>query len=238
MNPPAARRRRRALRRFARRAVVGFISLALCFGVVVDQTNAVGLVLYGPPQREFISPYPSSWFATTSFSVSRRLNSVFRGLRKLWSSGSAASVSGAAGGAPKPWQAADPAGPFSVVNLANGNLFTAVPIVSWEGVVFALFHNSAVNAGIAELGSGWSHSYSAHLIHDGVTIPPTMTLHDDDGTEIAFVLTGSVWENKVFRLKIEVSGEGWRLRDAQQNVRLFDEEGLFPSRIPAATQPS
>ena len=62
--------------------------------------------------------------------------------------------------APRPWEAAIRVSTYSVANTVNKNLFTAIPIVSWQGlgpdVDITLYHNSA-NVGSGDrcgLGEG------------------------------------------------------------------------------------
>ena len=79
-------------------------------------------------------------------------------------------------GAPLPWHGGVQVSTYSNVNTFNGNMFTAIPVVSWSGrgpdMNFALFHNSAnwdhtpadtKNVGFF-LGAGWTTSYSDRLI--------------------------------------------------------------------------
>ena len=91
-------------------------------------------------------------------------------------------------GAPRPWEAPIQVSTYSVANAVNRNLFTAIPIVSWQGVGpdvnITLYHNSAnVGSGIDHgLGEGWSISYDASLKNLG-GLPQQMLVRADDGTE-------------------------------------------------------
>lgn len=135
-------------------------------------------------------------------------------------------------GAPKPWQAADPAGPFCVVNLATGNLFCQVPIVSWEGVQFSLYYNSLSSTlQGATLSPGWSHTYLAHLgpITYGFSGPQEVQYTSGDGGAIMF--SGEDFDDPVLdpatRLTLQHVGDAWVLTDAQMNQMEFDEDGIL-----------
>jgi len=72
---------------------------------------------------------------------------------------------------PRAWHAGQRVTQSSVVSLPHGDVFTAIPLVSWSGrgpgVGFALFHNSlSTGSGVTvppgsgfKLGKGWTHSY-------------------------------------------------------------------------------
>jgi len=111
----------------------------------------------------------------------------------LFSSGTCTTPTGTdfgPAGMPYPWQAAVPAGPFSVINTSSGNMLTTVPVVSVEGlgrdVNFAFYHNSMSQAGgLATMPHGWRHSYSRSLTVD--TSPLAVNaLTTDDGRVIKF----------------------------------------------------
>jgi len=118
-------------------------------------------------------------------------------------------------GPARPWEVDIPVSTYSRVNTRNGNLFTAIPIVSWSGVGpdmnMMLYHNSA-NVGVTDTyatatgfsvgirpcappcntGSGWSISYSDHLLFSDY--PYTITVVAGDGTKDVFTQNGANWD--------------------------------------------
>ncbi|RIK62841.1 MAG: hypothetical protein DCC65_16980, partial [Planctomycetota bacterium] len=96
-------------------------------------------------------------------------------------------------GQPKPWEAAMPAGAFSIANMATGNLLTRVPVVNWQplgrAIEFSLFQNSlkaTIGEGFAQpaLPATWSHSFSRRLWHN--ESQNKYFLISDDGNVIRF----------------------------------------------------
>lgn len=114
-----------------------------------------------------------------------------------------------------------------MVNLANGNLHTVIPIAAWPGVQFNLYHNSLGSHELASLGGrGWLHSYSAHLDIDGNDVVYVA----DDGREVPFTLSSGEDENEVYRMTLEFvddSPDFYRLIDAAQNNMRFDVNGVL-----------
>ena len=87
-------------------------------------------------------------------------------------------------GAPRAWENGVEVSPYSTVNLANGNVFTVIPITSWSGrgpaVEFTMYHNSA--------DGQWRPSYGRTLSRVGDN---RMTLTLDDGRAVQFILDGA-----------------------------------------------
>jgi len=73
-------------------------------------------------------------------------------------------------GAPESWEGSHPLSPFSLVNVATGNLFTQIHIVSFSGrglsISLTLFHNSASTSSLQPFGYGWTHSYHWKIQQD------------------------------------------------------------------------
>jgi len=214
---------RRGRRRTVRRTVHAGVSVMMCFTVMLDPARASDLLHNGlPPTPKYISSGPT-WFASvvdaTHRSVTRWAHNWKRSIRATGGV-SAVSTTDPKTGTPAPWQAMDPVGQNSIVNLASGNVFTAVPIVAWDGLSFALFHNTLEDVGVGTLGSGWSHSYSARVVDN---LPTGLDLIRDDGTKIS--LTGTPLTNVPFELRAEQSGTGWKITDRGQRTSLFDSNG-------------
>ena len=99
-------------------------------------------------------------------------------------------------GPARPWEAQVSVSTYSSVNTRNGNVFTAIPIVSWSGIGpdmnMMLYHNSAnATSGYSiadvvgfDLGPGWSLSYSDHLRLN--ELPNKVTLVAANGTKNVF----------------------------------------------------
>lgn len=220
----AARRRRRYL---ARRVATASVALVLCLGMSLQQTRAADWLLNGIPRiPDYVSFWPTAGEQVQEFG--RKALGLFASVL-TWRAGGGApeSVTPAEPtGAPWPWQAADAVAPFTVVNLASGNLYTAVPIVAGEDVSFALYHNSIEDTGISTLSTGWSHSYSAYLDFD--TANDKITYVADDGAKVVFSddTFDSPVVNLTYRLTLRpASGSDWEIVDAAQNVMVFDWTG-------------
>lgn len=131
-------------------------------------------------------------------------------------------------GTPYHWQVPDPISPWNVVNLVNGNNFAAIPIASWRGMNFTLYHNCQGDTGVPALdGDGWSHSFSDRLDIDGDDVTYTA----GDGRIIEFILSDGKAENTVYNLKLEYIDNQkpayYVLTDYGQNSMWFDESGVL-----------
>jgi len=137
------------------------------------------------------------------------------------------------------WEVDIPVSTYSRVNTRHGNLFTAIPIVSWSGrgpdMNMMLYHNSA-NAisgySIADvvgfdLGPGWSLSYSDHLRFDVYPNPTRVTVVADDGTRDVFTWNGTIWVPHwgVHDQLTEVSTNVWQLKHKDQSYHEFEHLG-------------
>ena len=100
-------------------------------------------------------------------------------------------------GVPSAWGAAKQISPFSSVNLQNGNIVTAIPLVGWAPVgppvQFTLYHNTLANPYSTDynawgfsLGGGWSVSYGAHVV--GTWGDDVVTVVGDDGARTVYTL--------------------------------------------------
>ena len=110
---------------------------------------------------------------------------------------------------------------YSVVNPADGNLLTVVPLegLSWSGrgpgLGFALYHNSAT--------AEWTTSYSTHLDLIG---PATVELVADDGRRFEFAKVGGHWYGEAgVHSNLAETGGGWTLTETDQTVLSFDSAG-------------
>ena len=152
-------------------------------------------------------------------------------------------VTGVALGAAPAWGMSRVVSPFSAVNLQNGNLLTAIPLVSWSPVGppidFTLYHNSAEHGTGADtatgfwLGQGWSTSYSAHIT--GPYGEPTVTYYADDGRKVvytwdsgagAYVAPAGVYD----LLTWDAGTANWTLRTPAQwcyVFHVFENPGWF-----------
>ncbi len=127
---------------------------------------------------------------------------------------------------------------YSTANVRNGNLLTAVPVVSWSGVGpdmnFALVHNSAhVTSGVNlshtngfNLGPGWQTSYSARLIFNN---PNSATVVHDDGRMDTYTKIGTAWiapagVHDVLEQQIAASPR-WSLTFKDQSSLEFNAQG-------------
>ncbi|MBU0639258.1 MAG: RHS repeat protein, partial [Planctomycetes bacterium] len=100
-------------------------------------------------------------------------------------------------GFPRPWEAGLQVSPYSVVNLFNGNLITAINITQCDPVgpplEFTLYHNSAAAAeggGVASptgftLGPGWTCTYAGCIVGEP-GVDEVVSVIEDDGNEYFF----------------------------------------------------
>ena len=132
------------------RASVIVITMMLVLSVFAQQTRADELiykrVVYGPtPTRDFIPFYPSVVQLALD-STGRALQRVSEFARwKPYVETYGAPAVEPTPGAPREWEASEPVAPFTMVNLANGNLISAVPVFSWDLVSFGLIYNSSLD---------------------------------------------------------------------------------------------
>jgi hypothetical protein len=145
-------------------------------------------------------------------------------------------------GVPPAWGVGLPISPFSAVNLQNGNVLTALTLVSWKPVgppvSFTLYHNSVVsaygtdpNAWGFELGDGWSVSYGARIEGDpNDANHPRATVVGDDGSRTAFTWdpNTSAWLGPAGvydLLTCDPNSHEWRLARPDLSSAVFDGDG-------------
>lgn len=227
--------RRRHWRKCVRR--IGFVAVVMItnLSMIVSQTQA-----YMELQRAIHAPQKTTLGAGPWTHVTHTASVALRSLEGWVSSifavcdGPSSNLTLSPAGAPYPWQAAVPAGPYSAVNMANGNLFTTVPIVGWQSIgrpiQFSLFHNTLGDEpGLSTIvGEKWTHSYCRHLVYDGRE--NTYALYTDEGGSLIFSETephSGVYEPPAgFHLKLELMiGQGiLRLTYKNQDVDEFDSQ--------------
>ena len=105
-------------------------------------------------------------------------------------------------GPPRPWEAGIPVATYCTANALNRNLFTAIPLFHWSGVgpdmVMNLYHNSArigphiapTPPMLANIGPGWSMSFSTRVVKVGYLNLDRLVIHDD-GTQDLFTSNGA-----------------------------------------------
>ncbi len=149
-------------------------------------------------------------------------------------------------GAARPWEVGIDVSTYSEVNTRNGNLFTAIPVVSWSGIgpdmSMSLYHNSAAvaddhhfyNAVGFSLGEGWSMSYSDRLLLDALPLTNEITLVRADGSldEFTWNAAQQRWLGPpgVYDVIIGVSQDAWRVKHKNQSYhefRRFEETDTF-----------
>jgi len=105
-------------------------------------------------------------------------------------------------GPARPWEAQIQVSTYCAVNTRTRNLFCAIPIVGWGGngpdMNMALYYNSGsvpANPHVGfSLGTGWSLSYTDHLIMSPSGGPYTSITHvSDEGTQNTYTLSGDDW---------------------------------------------
>lgn len=147
------------------------------------------------------------------------------------------------GGSPYPWEEGLRVSTYSVANLFNGNLLTAIPLLDpiqsvGPDLHFSIFHNSAPGAsGIAvpsgagfSIGEGWSVSYGGCIIDQTSNNPPRVYVLEDDG-----LLKHYAWNSSTNAAtpptgvydKLEKVGSQWILTRKNQWQRVFDSSGLL-----------
>ena len=140
-------------------------------------------------------------------------------------------------GAPRAWGAGVPVSPFSTVNLRNGNVLTALPLVSWDPigppVSFTLYHNSRARAGEPDhaawgydLGDGWSVSCGSHV--NGTFGDDAVTVVWAGSRRDVFTLAGSVYEGPAGVHDVLAWDGGtsrWTLTTASQWRAIYDADG-------------
>ena len=134
-------------------------------------------------------------------------------------------------GAAKRWQASLAVSPFAYVNMQNGNLLTAIPLVAWDPVGppvgFTVYHNSlattcsngSTQTGFS-LGNGWSCSYSARV--EGSS-GGDVTVVRDDGTRDDYSYLSAVYTPPagVFD-RLTYASNIWTLTSPNQTKARFD----------------
>jgi len=147
-------------------------------------------------------------------------------------------------GPARPWEVDIPVSTYSRVNTRNGNLFTAIPIVSWSGrgpdMNMMLYHNSA-NVGVTDtyasatgfsVGDGWSISYSDHLLFSDY--PYTITVVAADGTKDVFTQNGANWDaplgvhDRLEPTPAPGHPDLWRLTHKNQSYHEFSNPSSTP----------
>lgn len=140
-------------------------------------------------------------------------------------------------GAPPAWGAGLPVSPFSVVNVRNGNVLTAISLVGFDPVgppvAFTLYHNSAGNAYGTDhsawgfdLGEGWRVAYGGHI--DGTYGDDTVTVVADDGSAYIYHWGGTAYEPPAGSYDIltwDANASEWTLRTPEQELAIFDSAG-------------
>jgi len=140
-------------------------------------------------------------------------------------------------GPARTWEVGIDVSTYSEVNTRNGNLFTAIPVVSWSGIgpdmSMSLYHNSAAVADDNQfydavgfsLGEGWSTSYSDRLLLDALPLTNKITLVRADGTlyEFSWNATQQRWLGPpgVHDVIIGVSEDVWRVKHKNQSYHEF-----------------
>ncbi len=147
-------------------------------------------------------------------------------------------------GPARSWEVGIDASTYSEVNTHHGNLFTAIPVVSWSGIGpdmnMVLYHNSAA---VAEdnhfddavgfnLGPGWSISYSDRLLLN--QLPNKITLVRASGSldEFTWNAAQQRWLGPpgVHDVIMGVSEDVWRVKHKNQSYhefRRFEESHAF-----------
>ena len=151
-------------KRIGRRLALSAIALLLCFSMSVQQTRAdVAFFEWLSDTRVTLSlgylARAAAWIRVFLADLAMRFPDPPQEQTTPYP----------APGAPYPWQSSDPCAPFSTVNLATGNLFTAVPLFelpgAGEGLSFSFYHNT-INTYLNEMvtmPANWSHTYSRRL---------------------------------------------------------------------------
>jgi len=135
-------------------------------------------------------------------------------------------------GPPRAWQLAVPATPYSLINMAHGNVFTSLPLFHRDGQVplgVVLFHNSmaaaskmtaAAASGIS-IGQGWTMSYIGSIVR---VDSDTVHVIADDGTTDVFIKKNDVWEPQtgVYDRLVENVGSNWLVVHKSRSYRRFD----------------
>jgi YD repeat-containing protein len=140
-------------------------------------------------------------------------------------------------GAPRSWEAGKQVSPFSVVNLWNGNLLTALHIASYDPVgppvSFSIYHNNAAAVSQDDidspwgfdLGPGWSISFGTAIIGNA---GGNVTLLEADGNLWTYSHSGGNYTpelGKFDRLQWFSSPGEWKLTRLDQSVWRFDSAG-------------
>src|SRR5262249_12455138 len=126
-----------------------------------------------------------------------------------------------------------------VVNLANGNVLTTIPITGWGGfgppIGFALMHNSRQDPSVnCSLSKKWTHSYAFSLSSGGAVTGCTSTINvkRPDGTYDTYCGNSGVYAapTGVYDTLVWSSGENkYLLTLVNQDVYRFDTSGKLLS---------
>ena len=160
-------------------------------------------------------------------------------------------------GAPRAWGAGMGVSPYSTVNLRNGNVLTAIPLVSWDpvgpAVQFALYHNSLSDTpGTGfELSGGWCLSYGSQI--EGSSTDAAVTVVSADGRRTVYTKEDGefvppagvhdtlVWDTQASEWELTSPGQ-WKsvydsagrlieLHDSAGNVSTIDRDDQHDYRI-------
>lgn len=87
-------------------------------------------------------------------------------------------------------------GPYSIVNLATGNMLTTIPIVGWDsmgdlGIEFTMYHqNRRPSRPDDGTSPKWMHSYQSILTQEN---PEEVVIYQPDGSGQSWKKTGTTW---------------------------------------------
>lgn len=219
--------------KMVRRVCAIAIILVTNLSLFLNQTQATMEIdrwLNGPPAKVVLG---AGFWAHTVHNVGSMVNTMSTFLASCYPSGSTGTIY-APPGTSLPWQRSIPAGPFSTVNTATGNVLTEVHIVDWNTlgrtISFSLFHNSmpADPDCVPGLPYGWRHSYSRRLHMPGGT---EYTLITDEGNHIPLEKTSSSpptlesMTGLYLKAIFNASTSEWELTYKNQNVDYFNSQG-------------
>ncbi|MGD8451367.1 MAG: RHS repeat-associated core domain-containing protein [Phycisphaerae bacterium] len=137
------------------------------------------------------------------------------------------------------WGAGMSVSPFSAVNLRNGNVLTAIPLVSWDPagppVGFTLYHNSLAApydtdsaAWGFDLGDGWSVSYGGHV--EGSNGDTCVTVVHADGRRDVYTWVDGEYVPPAGvhdLLTWDGGASEWTLTSPDQTQAVFNDDGFL-----------